>query len=49
MVGSTEGTTWEQIRIQTNMKAWYAMIQEFEQAFQPPNKPMAEAAPSGGM
>ncbi|MDP6478470.1 MAG: hypothetical protein QGI75_00320 [Phycisphaerales bacterium] len=49
MVGSTEGTTWDQIRIQTNMKAWYAMIQEFKQAFQPPAKPIAEATPASSM
>ena len=55
MVGSTDGTTWDQIRIQTNMKAWYAMIQEFEKAFNPPAKPakpakpVAEATPTGGV
>lgn len=49
MVGSTEGTTWDQIRIQTNIKAWYAMIQEFKEAFQPPAKPLAEATPAGDL
>ena len=49
MVGSTEGTTWDQVRIQTNMKDWYVMIQEFKEAFQPPAKPLAKAAPDGGV
>ena len=48
MVGSTEGTTWDQVRIQTNMKDWYVMINELKAAFQPPAKPLATAAPAGG-
>jgi hypothetical protein len=43
MVGSTEGTTWDQIRIKTNVKDWYAMIQQFQAEYQPPARPVAKA------
>ena len=43
MVGSTEGTTWDQIRIKTNVKDWYAMIKQFQAEYQPPARPVAKA------
>jgi hypothetical protein len=49
MVGSTEGTTWDQIRIKTNVKDWYAMIQQFQAAFQPPSRPIAKVKANEGM
>jgi hypothetical protein len=30
IVGSSNGKTWDQIRIRTNMKNWYAMIQQMQ-------------------
>ncbi|MBT7351454.1 MAG: hypothetical protein HN811_03255, partial [Phycisphaerae bacterium] len=48
-VGSTEGTTWDQIRIKTNVKDWYAMIQQFQAAFQPPSRPIAKVQANEGM
>ena len=43
MVGSTEGTTWDQIRIKTNVKDWYAMIKQFQAEYQPQSRPIAKA------
>ena len=39
LVGSGNGTSWDQVRVRTNLKDWYTMIQEMQQAFQP--KPVA--------
>jgi hypothetical protein len=30
VVGSSNGKTWDQIRIRTNMKDWYAMIKQMQ-------------------
>jgi hypothetical protein len=49
MVGSTEGTTWDQIRIKTNMKDWYTMYQQFQAASQPSNRPVAQGDSDSGM
>lgn len=49
VVGSTDGTTWEQVRIKTNMKDWYAMIQQFQAAFQSSGQPLAQGDSDGGM
>ena len=42
MIGSSDGQDWDQVRIRTDMKAWYDMIQALQKASQPP------AAPAGG-
>lgn len=49
MVGSTEGTTWDQIRIKTNVKDWYAMIKQFQAEYQPPARPVAQGKVDEGM
>jgi hypothetical protein len=35
MVGSSNGKTWDQVRIRTNIKDWYAMVKQFQMQAQP--------------
>lgn len=49
MVGSTDGTTWDQIRIKTNMKDWYTMYKQFQAASQPSSRPVAQGDSDSGM